>query len=301
MSGAGSGARRASLPERAAELARELERARFGGANPAVVVPPDADALEVAARVLAAERANAPLRVAGRDYNTRQDLAASTLERALGALRNGSFASAQELLDAAGARAADPTLQQRIGLWKLLVQVVRRLVRADPDEELRGNPGRLVLEHLEGADRLPAAERKHYRDEVERLVRLHAAARAGEHDEDGRLARTLWYLLRVRLALAQEEPVLALAWCVRAARTNVDRLTPDEYLGGLLDQARRYVLLQLGELPEDPLADARDAVKGLQAWDVYRALAAQLGRAWDLDVHRETARFSIAPYQDVEA
>ena len=296
---AASTARGEALARRAAELERELERARFGGGNPVVVVPPDAPPLEVVARVLAAERANALLRVDGRDYNPQEERAAASLARALVALRNGGFASAQALLDAAGARAADPALQQRIGLWKLLAQLVRRLVTADPDEELRGNPGRWALEHLDGADRLPRAERAHYRAEVERLVRTHAAARADADTEDGRLARTLWYVLRARLALAQDEPVSALTWCVRAARTNADRLAADEYLGGLLERARRYVLLQIGELPDDQLAEAREAAKGLQAWDVYRALVAQLGRVWGLDVHRETGRFSIAPYQEV--
>ena len=300
MSGDGDGANRSPLIQRAAELGRELEQARFGGGNPAVVVPPNAPPLEVAARVLAAERANALLRVDGRDYNPLEDRAEADLDRALVALRNGGFASAQALLDAAGARARGPALQQRIGLWKLLVQLVRRLVTADPDEDLRGNPGRWALEHLQGADRLPAPEREHYRAEVERLVGVHAAARAGAESEDGRVARTLWYALRARLALASDEPVLALAWCVRAARVNADQLAPDEYLAELLESGRRYVLLQMGELPADEATEAREAVKRLQAWDVYRALVAQLGRVWGLDVHRETARFSIAPYQEAE-
>jgi hypothetical protein len=151
------------------------------------------------------------------------------------------------------------------------------------------------LEHLEGADRLPDAERAHYRAEVERLVGEHAAARKGDAQ-----ARTLWYVLRARLALGADEPVLALAWCVRAARMNAGQPAPDEYLGDLLERGRRYVLLAMGEVPPGEADAVRQAVKGLQAWDLYHALAAQLGRVYGLDVHRETARFSIAPYQDAD-
>jgi hypothetical protein len=284
-----------ALLRRVAEVGRELERARFGGASPVVDVPPGAEGLEVAARVLAAERFNALVRLDGRDYNPQEDRAEADFQNAVAALRAWSFPAAQALLDRAGARASGAILQQRIGVWKLLGQLVRRLVMADPDEELRGRPERWALEHLEGADRLPDAERTHYRAEVERLVGEHAAARKGDA-----LARTLWYVLRARLALGADEPVLALAWCVRAARTNAGQLTPDEYLEDLLERGRRYVLLAMGEVAPDAVGAAREAVKGLQAWDLYHALAAQLGRVHGLDVHRETAHFSIAPDQDAD-
>jgi hypothetical protein len=296
MSGSGDGRAEPGreLARRAAEVGRELERARFGGGNPIVEVPGDAAPFEVAARTLAAERFNALLRLGGRDYNPQQDAAEAGLDRAMAALRTWSFPAAHALLDGAGARAAEPALQQRIGLWKLLAALVQRLVRADPEEELRGDPRKWALEHLRGADHLPAAEREHYRAEVERVVREHAAARSGPDP----LPRTLWYVLRARLALAADEPVLALAWCVRTARLNEDRLMPDEYLADLLERGRRYVLLAMGEIPPEEVAAVREVVRGLQAWDVYHALCAQLGRVHGLDVHRETARFSIAPYQE---
>jgi hypothetical protein len=284
-----------ALLRRVAEVGRELERARFGGGSPVVVVPPGAGGLEVAARVLAAERFNALVRLDGRDYNPQEDRAAADFQKAVTALRAWSFPAAQALLDRAGARASGAALQQRIGLWKLLGQLVRRLVMADPDEELRGRPERWALDHLQGADRLPDAEREHYRAEVRRLVREHAAARDGDP-----LSRTLWYVLRARLALAADEPVLALAWCVRAARMNAGQLAPDEYLGDLLERGRRYVLLAMGEVPPGEADAVREAVKGLQAWDLYHALVAQLGRVHAVDVHRETARYSIAPYQDAD-
>lgn len=305
------------LARQVREVGRELEQARFGGANPVVDVPPGVGALEAAARALAAERHNARLRVDGREYNPREDQARADLQKALGALRFSHFSAVQSLLDRAGTRADEPALQQRIGLWKLLAQLVQRLVSADPEEHLRGDPGRWAREYLEGADRLSGAEREHYRAEVEGLVRLHAAASdAGEGrksprgsdrgatgdrrptPDEGRLARTLWYVLRARLALAQDEPIPALVWCIRAAGANRESLAADEYLGDLLDRGRRYILLQLGEIPPGQEAATREALKGLQAWDLYHALTAQLGRLYALDVHRETARFSIAPYQD---
>jgi hypothetical protein len=284
------------LADRVAEVGRELERARFGGANPVVDVPADAGPLDVAARILAAERANALLRLGGRLYDPQQDRAERDLQRALTSLRYSNFLAAQGLLDGAAARAADPGLQQRIGLWKLLVALVQRLARADPDDKLPGDPGRSATDFLQGADRLSEAEREHYRAEVRRLVELHAAARSG----DDPLPRTLWYLLRARSALALDEPVMALAWCVRAARANAERLQPDEYLGKLLDQGRSFVLLAMGEVPAEHVEEVREQVKGLQAWDLYHALTARLGSLYGLDAHRETARFSIASYQEID-
>ena len=79
MSGEGSTAGLDPLMRRVAEVGHELERARFGGASPVVVVPTDADALEVAARTLAAERMNALLRLDGQDYNPQEDQAEADL------------------------------------------------------------------------------------------------------------------------------------------------------------------------------------------------------------------------------
>lgn len=294
MSESRGDADRDNLARQVTEVVRELERVRFGGGNPVVVVPADAGPLDVVARALAAERHNALLRLDGRDFNPQQDEARADLQKALAALRFWSFGAAQSVLDRAGTRATEPALQQRIGLWKTLARLVERFVSADPDDDLRGNPGRLALDALESADRLPAPERDHYRAEVHRLVDLHATARKAS---DGGLARILWYVLRARLALAHDEPSAALVWCLRAARTDQDQPPQDEYLVGLLDRGRRYILLQMGELPADEAASTRQDVKGLQAWDLYRALTAHLGHVHTLDPHRETTRYSIAPYQ----
>jgi hypothetical protein len=283
----------AALFDRVAALIDELERARFAGSNPIVDIPAEATTLEIAARVLAAERANALVRVEGRVVNPQEDRAEADFERALGALRYWRFSRVRTLFESAGTRAADPALQQRLGLWKLLADLVRRIVSADPDGDLRGDPGRPALDYLDHADRLEPGEADHYRREIARLLAEHKMAREPQDAP----ARALWYLLRARLALASDEPVLAIAWCVRAGRSAGEQLAPDAYLAGLLDQGRRYVLLVMGELNEADAEAAREELRRFQAWDLYHALAARLGRVHGFDAHRETARFSIEPYQ----
>jgi hypothetical protein len=284
----------AGLFDRVAALIGELERARFAGGSPVVDIPAGATTLEVAARVLAAERANALVRVGGRVVNPQEDRAEADFARALGSLRYWRFARALALLESAGTRAADPALQQRLGLWKLLADLDQRIVSADPDGDLRGDHGRPALDYLDHADRLEPGEADHYRREVARLLAEHEQAR----QQPGSSARALWYLLRARLALGSDEPVLAIAWCVRAGRSPGEQLAPDEYLAGLLDQGRRYVLLVMGELNEADAEAAREELRRFQAWDLYHALAARLGRVHSFDAHRETARFSIEPYSD---
>jgi hypothetical protein len=293
-----------TLEARVRVIAEGLERARFAGASPRVEASAAASADEVAARVLAAERLGLPLVLGEQTHHLHEQRAREGLWAAQDALVRWSFGEADARLDRASAVAVDPSLQQRLGLWKLFGALVRRLVRAHPEETLRGDPGRPALDLLEAADRLTAAERDHYAAEVRRLVGVHAAARAGADSVE----RALWYVVRARLALAADEPLAALTWCVRLGRLQADRLPADPYLTGLLDKARLYVLLTLGEL--DPSAGsgqaeaaavARDATRDLQAWDVYRALLAHLGPALGVDLQRESARFTISPYRDADA
>jgi hypothetical protein len=283
----------AALFDRVAALIGELERTRFAGGNPVVDIPTNASTVDVAARVLAAERANALVRLEGRVVNPQEDRAEADFARALGSLRYWRFGRARALLESAGSRATDPALQQRLGLWKLLADLVQRIVSADPDGDLRGDPGRPALDYLAHADRIEPGESDHYRREVARLLAEHEQARQQQDSP----ARALWYLLRARLALGSDEPVLAIAWCVRAGRSTGERLAPDEYLAGLLDQGRRYVLLVMGELNEADAEATREELRRFQAWDLYHALAARLGRVHGFDAHRETVRFSIEPYQ----
>lgn len=292
-----------TIEDRVRALSVSLERARFAGASPRVETPADASTGEVAARVLVAERLGLPLVLGEETYHLHEQRAWEGLAAAQDALGRWSFGEADARLDRASAVAVDPALQQRLGLWKLMSSLVRRLIRAHPEERLAGDPTRPALDLLEAADRLPEPEREHYRQEVARLAGVHAAARA----EAASVERTLWYVVRVRLTLTADEPLAALTWCVRLGRLQADRLPDDPYVIGLLEKARLYVLLVLGELDPstsagqaDAAAAAREATSGLQAWDVFRALAVHLGTALGVDLQRETARFTITPYRDAD-
>jgi hypothetical protein len=285
-----------TIEARVQALSVSLERARFAGASPRVEAPADASIDELAASVLVAERLGLPLVLGDETYHLHEQRAREGLSAAQDALGRWSFGEADARLDRASAVAVDPALQQRLGLWKLLSALVRRLIRAHPEERLTGDPGRPALDLLEAADRLSEAEREHYRREIERLAGVHAAARA----DAASVERALWYVVRARLTLAADEPLAALTWCVRLGRLQADRLPADPYLMGLLEKARLYVLLVLGELDEEPAAAAREAASGLQAWDVFRALAVHLGTALGVDLRRETARFTITPYRNAD-
>jgi hypothetical protein len=281
---------------RVRDLATGLERARFAGASPRVELPADATADEIVARTLAAERLGVPLVVGGETHYLHERPAWEGLWAAQEALGRWGFAEAEARLDRAAALALDPALQQRLGLWKLLVALVRRLIRAHPDEPLRGEPARPTLDLLDAADRLPATEREHYRNEVQRLVGAHTTAQ----QEPDSVERALWYVIRARQTLGADEPLAALTWCVRLGKLQAARLPDDAYLTGLLERSRAYVLLLLGELDEEAAAAAREQTRDLQAWDVYRALVAHLGPALGVDLQREAARFTITPYRDAD-
>ncbi|MDP8922941.1 MAG: hypothetical protein M3O34_08715, partial [Chloroflexota bacterium] len=250
----------------------------------------------IAARAVAAERANASLVLDGVRLRLHDDAAEASLRAALAALRIWNTAEAKQRLDAAGTRAVDPALQQRIGIWRLLVGLVEQVVRVEPEQELRGEPERWALDYLRGADRLAEAERDYYRAEVARLV----AERVAAEQDPASTSAMLWYVLRARRALAADEPLAALIWLLRVARVTAERLPGDEYLGNLLERARTLVRLELGDVPAEEVDAAREAAKGLQAWDVYRALTARLGEALGVDVQRETARFNVRPYRSAE-
>lgn len=284
------------LEARVRTLADTLERARFAGASPRVEVPDDASPDDVAARTIVAERLGLSLVVGGRVHSLHDAPAWDALWAAQAALRTWSFGSAEARLDRAAALAEDPGLQQRLGIWKLLVVLVRRLVRTDPEEVLRGEPARAVLEALDAADRVPNVERVHCLREVERLMQVDGVARS---DADS-VERVLWYVVRGRLALSAEEPVAALTWCVRLARLQAEALPTEGYLAEQIDAARQFVLLSLGELDEETAAAAREMTKGLQSWDVYRALVACLGPALGVDLERESARYTIAAYRHAD-
>lgn len=277
-------------------LIERVEQARFAGATPRVTVPDGASGSEIVAHTLAAERLGVPLLLDGAAYQLHEDRAWEALRSAQAALGRWSFGQAEAQLDRATNMADDPTLQQRLAVWKALAALNRRLVRVHPDEKLRGDPGSQIVEMLETADQLPAAERAHYRAECARLLALHRAA--GEQPDS--LERALWYIVRARLALPGDDPLNGLAWCLRLSREFRHRLPlpDDEYLSDLLQKSRDYGLLAFGELDDEAAAAAKLATEKLQPWEVFRALAAHLGNAFEVDLQREAIRWTITPYLD---
>jgi hypothetical protein len=286
------------LERRVRAIGETLERARFAGASPRIELRPDDGLADAVARALAADRFGVPLVIGDRVHHLHEERAWDLLHAAQAAQRTFRFGDASARLDRAAAMAVDPGLQQRLGLWKLIVALVERLVRAAPTEDLRGDPARPILSALASADLLPDSERTHYQREIRRLVETRARARV----EPSSPERMLWYVVRARVALAANEPLAALIYCAQLGRLVPPEPAPDQYLTGLLDQTRLFLLLQLGEPPDDDaLTAARTSTRDLQAWDVYRALVAHLGMAHGLDPQREAGRYTVEPYRDVDA
>lgn len=275
-------------------ITEQLERARFAGAGPQIVVPAGADASEIVAHALAAERQGALLLLDGQTHALHDDRAREALQSAQVALGRWSFSAAEASLKHAAGMAIAPDLQQRLAIWQALAALLRRLIRTHPDERLRGDPLADLMGMVASADQLSSAERTHSQAEASRLLMLH---RAAAEQPDG-LERALWLVARTRLAMPGDDPLAGLAWCLRLSRAFAHRLpAEDAYLSGLLRQARNFGLLQFGELDEATAAEVEASTAKLQVWDLYRALTAHLGVAFGMDLQRETIRLTIAPYQ----
>jgi hypothetical protein len=284
----------ASLERRVRSIGESLNRARFSGVSPQIELSARDDLADAVARVLAADRFGAPLVVDGEVHHLHEERALDMLRSAQESARGLRFGEARSRLDRAASVAVEPGLQQRLGLWKLVVALTERLARADPTEPIRGDPARPTLDALAAADLLPEREREHYHREVRRLADLHALART----DPSSVERALWYAARARLALSAGEPLAALSFCVQLGRLLPAETPSDPYLSELLENARLYVVLSLGEVPADDVDAVRKTVGGLQAWDVYRTLLAHVGPALGLDLQRETSRLSVEPYRD---
>ncbi len=285
-----------ALFERVEALCRAVEQQRFAGSRPVIVLDAALSLEELTARVLAAERVNANLLIGGVPVNPLEDTAEEMGRRALVSLSYGNFGAAQALLEEAAGRTRLPELQQRLTLWRTLVDFQRRCVMTEITSPLRGTPEQRVLELLDQLDHLPRPEREHYRAEVRRLAGLRARAA-----EDTSL-QTIWCLVRARRALAEQEDVLAMAWLYRAYRLNAERLVGEaatnEYLAGLLEQARREVLRAAGEMVsggDATTSEGEDTPP--RAHDLYAALASALTTALGRDVRRDTVLFAITEYQ----
>ncbi|HZS00956.1 MAG TPA: hypothetical protein VFE37_19715 [Chloroflexota bacterium] len=229
------------IGEMVARLRREIEQARFAGDDPALSVGDGDPPALIVAKTLAAERLNAPLRVAEAIVPLQEDVAADLFYRGLTALRYWRFAGAQAAFEEAGAKTADAALQQRLALYRAATALVRRIVLSDPEQPPRPLPEERALALVETLDALPAAERAHYAAELRRLVALRQALAGDPY------LQTVHCLLRARLALASGDDALGLGWLLRAAALQEARLAPGRYLAELLERARRRLRRFLGD------------------------------------------------------
>jgi hypothetical protein len=278
--------------ERLERERHELARARFVGRDPSVRGPRGAKAVDVMARVLAADREGALVRLDDGSVNPGEDRAEAALQRAIGALTNWGFDTVRRELGEAAALARVASRQQRIGLIRALAMLVRALVVRAPGERLRGEEGS-ARELLRRLDELSDEEKAHYDAELTRLVGLWRSA--ATDDAEWRA----WALLRGRLALRDGAEESALAWALRAwDRQEVDTRAAAPGLAALLTSVRA-VFRPLVEGPDiTPEVDARGKpVEPPRAGDVLPAVAAALAAREGADEPFAGAqRFALVPF-----
>lgn len=288
------------IAARVAAVRRRIERGRYAGDDPVVDLSARLDRVELVARVLAAERAGASLALGGERFNPQEDLAEAALDEAIGALRARRFAAVRVHLDDAATRAHDPALQQHVALFKALTRLLSSIVYAPLDEKPRGANLADLDEVLGGLDLLPEAERLHYRDEADRLLNLRDAAARG----DAFLAAA-WTLVRAQLAMGAGQDEAAILWLLHLAARHADTPAPaagDTYLADLTTRARERLLALIGE-PRDAPAVAPDGAPSrkdtnavVHPRELFNALVAHLGAAFDHDLARGMEVFTLSEY-----
>jgi hypothetical protein len=285
------------ITRRTAELKRQIERRRFAGDDPVVALTPRLGQAEIVARTLAAERAGAALTIGELRYNPGEDLAEAAIRSALGALRSHSFAAARVRLDEAAERAHDPESQQRISLLKALTRHLSALIYVPLHEKLRLGLADLD-ETLRGLDLLPAAERLHFRDEIDRLLTLREAAAGGDPFLDA-----TWILVRAQLAISAGQDEAALLWLLRLAARFTDAApgdtTPDGYLADLIARSRQQILTMIG-LPPTPLAEGAKPPESVRPRELFNALTARLSTDLGRDVMQGMGFFAMREYVGAE-
>jgi hypothetical protein len=290
---AGKNGRQEPTPgERLNAAMRVIERQRFAGGDPAVVLPADAAPAEIVARTLAAERLHAVLVIGEEFFNPGEDLAEAALRRAFAALRNWSFAAARIHLDEGAARSHEAPTQQRATLLKALTRLLSAIVYVPLHEKLRVTLAGFD-DVVSGLDRLAGEERLHYRDEADRLLNLRQAAAEG----DAFLEAT-WTLLRAQVALAAGQDEAALLWLARLSAQRLPSAPAtgpdDEYLAGLLARTRQNLLAMI--LPADAEAGQSAPAEPVRPRELLNALAARLSATWGRDLAANLAIFAPRDY-----
>ncbi|HZU05520.1 MAG TPA: hypothetical protein VFB73_06070 [Chloroflexota bacterium] len=287
-----------------AALRREVEQARFHGADPELVVDPADPPLVIVAKALAAERTNVPLRLGDARLSLQEDVAEHLFYRGVTALRSWNFTAAQEAFEEASARTMAPVLQQRLALFRAITALLRRVVLTDPDQTPHHAAEERALALVPALDALSPAERAHYTAELRRLIALR---RAVAHDP---YLQTVHCLLRAQLASSGGDEILGLGWLLRAATLNAARLAPSPYLADLLARARHRLQHFLGNAAdlasppaaahssEAPAEAAAEASAAVPVAELLSALASHLSRIWERDVRGDAAQFGVTLYHD---
>lgn len=289
------------IAARIAAARRQIERQRFAGEDPVVDLPPRLGRADLAARVLAAERAGALVALDGERFNPREDLAEAALRDAIDALRSWRFAAARARLAEASERAHAPVLQQRVALFKALTRLLAALIYTPLDEKPRGGTLAGLDEVLAGLDHLSENERLHYRDEADRLLNLRESAAGGDP-----FLTAAWTLIRAQLALSGGQDEGALVWLLRlAAQTGAGQTAAGAnaaYLSDLLQRARTHILTLIGDTgAAAAAAEATPAPAGdtaIQPRDLANALVAHLSATFGRDLARGTELFALNEYID---
>lgn len=277
------------IDERVAAIRREIERRRFAGGDPDVLLVPRLTQTEIVARTLAAERAGTVLTLGEVRYRPGADLAEEALTEAIAALRSWSFGGARARLDEAARRVDDPAMQQRVTLFKALTRYLAAVIYVPLGEKLR--LGLAEFDEVSvGLDLLPTTERLHYRDELDRLLTLREAAAGGDP-----FLATVWTLLRAQLALGAGQDEAALVWLLRLAtmrRLGIEG-GGEGYLVELIARSRAHILALIA-----PLAEGEEVVipEAVRPRELFNALVARLGVDLGRDLAQGLTLFALTEY-----
>lgn len=285
--------------ERVQEFWQEVERLkehinqlRYRGEDPQVEIAPEDSALAVTVKVIAAERLSAPIRYNGASINPVEDLASEGIQRAMVALQFWNFFAARLFLDEAARYTRDPKTYQRIALLRLLAEFVATVVRTQPGhrpKELAKQASGLKRA-ISGLDLLQVAERDHYAGEVDRLRALWRQAARDPY------YHALWCLVRARRSMDEEEPLLGLAWLIRAYTllTHPDHplLKPSPYLSKLVERAKTNLAEATGQAPE-----GEDSKEEVHPAELFGALVALMANQLNRQPEREMGLFALRFYQ----
>ncbi len=212
---------------------QRVQRDRFQGRDPIVSGPSGKTAAGTLARLIAADREGALVRLAGEAVNPAEDRAEEALQAAIDALTTWSFDRFNRELAIAARFAREPARQQRASALRALGALLRALVVKAPGERL-GTERAALDRLLPTLDRLAAGERDHYGTEARRLFGFWQEAASTP------AAWRRWALLRAQLALRADADESALAWSLRAwDREQPAAFTADPAVTALVEAVRR--------------------------------------------------------------